>query len=71
MCKKCVLYTHKEETLLKQRDLIKKLKSIGFEFEWHVSNHDIYKRGNDEEQIPRHKEINERLAKAILRKWGL
>ena len=23
------------------------------------------------EQIPRHKEINEMLAKAILRKWGL
>lgn len=31
----------------------------------------IYTRGSDEEQIPRHKEINERLAKAIIRKWGL
>ena len=27
--------------------------------------------GSDIEQIPRHKEINEMLAKAILRKWGL
>ena len=34
-------------------------------------NHDIYKRGDDEEKIPRHREVNERLAKAILRKWGL
>lgn len=56
---------------MKQRDLVKKLQSVGFEFERHGSNHDIYRRGEDEEQIPRHKEINERLAKAILRKWRL
>lgn len=56
---------------MKQRDLIKKLEKCGFEFVRHGSDHDIYKRGQDEEQIPRHKEINERLAKAILRKWGL
>ena len=31
----------------------------------------LNKRGDDEEKIPRHREINERLAKAILRKWGL
>ena len=29
------------------------------------------KRGNDKEEIPRHKEINENLAKSIIRKWGL
>lgn len=56
---------------MKQRDLIKKLESIGFEFERHGGNHDIYKRGNDEEKIPRHREVNEQLAKGILRKWGL
>lgn len=56
---------------MKQKDLVKKLKSIGFELERHGGNHDIYRRGNDKETIPRHKEINERLAKAILRKWGL
>lgn len=56
---------------MKQRDLIKKLQSVGFEFERHSSNHDIYRRGKDEEQIPRHREVDERLAKAILRKWGL
>ena len=56
---------------MKQRDLIKKLQSVGFEFERHGSNHDIYRRGKDEEQIPRHKEINEALAQAILNKWGL
>ena len=56
---------------MKQRELIKKLQSVGFEFQRHGWNHDIYRRGDDEEQIPRHKEVNERLARAILRKWGL
>lgn len=56
---------------MKQKDLVKKLKSIGFELERHGGNHDIYRRGDDRETIPRHKEINERLAKSILRKWGL
>ena len=56
---------------MKQRDLIKKLENAGFKFDRHGSNHDIYKRGEDKEEIPRHKEINERLARAIIRKWGL
>lgn len=56
---------------LKQRDLIKRLEDGGFVFERHGGNHDIYRRGNDEEKIPRHREVNERLAKAILKKWGL
>ena len=42
---------------MKQRELIKKLQSIGFEFDRHGGNHDIYKRGADSEKIPRHKDI--------------
>ena len=34
-------------------------------------NHDIYRRGSDIEKVPRHKEINENLARMILRKWKL
>lgn len=56
---------------MKQRELIKKLEEIGFCFEKHGGNHDIYIRGSEKETIPRHKEINEKLAKAILKKWGL
>lgn len=56
---------------MKQKDLIKKLQKSGFQFYRHGGNHDIYIRGVDEEQVPRHKEINERLAKAIIKKWGL
>ena len=56
---------------MKQRDLIQRLESIGFQFERHGGNHDIYRRNHEVVQIPRHKEINERLARAILKKWGL
>lgn len=62
---------NKGENILKQRDLIKKLENLGFEFERHGESHDIYRRGSDIEQIPRHKEINENLAKAILKKWEM
>ena len=56
---------------MKRRDLIKKLEKAGFELEREGGSHDIYKRGKDEETVPRHREINENLAKAIIKKWGL
>ena len=56
---------------MKQRDLIKKLEEAGFVFDGHGGRHDHYKRGTDREQVPRHAEINEKRARAILRKWGL
>lgn len=56
---------------MKRRDLIKKLERAGFAFFAHGGRHDIYKRGSDIEEIPRHKEINEITAKRILKKWGL
>ena len=56
---------------MKLRDLIKKLEDKGFVFERHGGNHDIYRRCNDIEKVPRHKEINENLAKMIVRKWKL
>ena len=56
---------------MKQRDLIKKFTDAGFRFDRHGGSHEIYKRGDDEEQIPRHKEVNEKLARALIRKWGL
>jgi mRNA interferase HicA len=56
---------------MKRRDLIKKLEQVGFIFDRHGSKHDIYKRGSDEEQIPRSREIKEGAAKGIMSKWGL
>lgn len=59
------------DNYLKQRDLVKKLEKAGFVFERHGSNHDIYVRGTEKEEVPRHKDVNEKLAKAILRRRGL
>lgn len=56
---------------MKRRDLIKKLEGAGFRLERNGGSHDIYTRDKDKETVPRHKEIDEKLAKAILRKWGL
>ena len=56
---------------MKHRDLVKKLENAGFHLERHGGQHDVYVRGNDRETVPRHAEVNERLARAILRKWGL
>lgn len=50
---------------------IKLMERGGFVFERHGSNHDVYVRGTEREEIPRHKEINEKLAKAILKRRGL
>ena len=51
---------------MKQRILVKKLKQAGFRFYRHGGNHDIYICGQQQEQIPRHKEINEALAQPFL-----
>lgn len=56
---------------MKRRDLEKKLKDAGWYLKVHGGNHDIWTNGKDKEQIPRHNEVNERLAKAIIKKWGL
>ena len=55
---------------MKQRDIVKKLEEAGFIFERHGSNHDIYVRGKEKEEVPRHKEIDERLAKAIIKRYA-
>ena len=56
---------------MKRKDLIKALKKAGFLFERHGRDHDVYIRGSKIEMIPRHKEINEALARTILRRNGI
>jgi mRNA interferase HicA len=54
---------------MKQRDLIKALTDSGCEILRHGAKHDIYhnpKTGRSQ-PVPRHKEINELLAKRIIR----
>ena len=56
---------------MKRAELIKKLERAGFVLARHGGSHDIYRRGNDRECIPRHREINEVLARSILNKWNI
>lgn len=56
---------------MKQRELIALLERNGW---WKVregGNHIVYTNGTKSEPIPRHKEINEMLAKAIIKRQGL
>ncbi|MEA1868076.1 MAG: type II toxin-antitoxin system HicA family toxin [Thermodesulfobacteriota bacterium] len=53
---------------MKRRDLEKTLKKMGWWFLRHGRRHDVWTDGDRHEPIPRHIEINEKLARAILRK---
>ena len=54
---------------MKRRDLIRKLEKAGCELLRHGGKHDIYHNAatGTSEPVPRHREINEHLAKKILR----
>lgn len=52
---------------MKTRDLKKKLEALGWRLLREGGNHEIWTNGEIEEQIPRHRETNERLAKKIIK----
>lgn len=56
---------------MKRNDLIKLLERNGWYLKRNGANHDIYAKGNHREPIPRHSEINERLARDIIKRRGL
>lgn len=56
---------------MKRKDLINLLKDNGWYFKRNSGNHDIYTDGKAKMPIPRHNEIDERLAKSIIKKTGL
>lgn len=56
---------------MKRRDLVKLLERNGWQLRRNGTNHDVYTNGKDMETVPRHKEIAEELAKAIIRRRGL
>jgi len=56
---------------MKRRLLLKRFEAKGWHFERRCGCHDIWSNGFHIEQIPRHREINERLAKALIEKWKL
>ena len=56
---------------MKRRDLIRLLDKNGWYLKRNGSDHDIYTNGKRSEAIPRHSEIEENLAKAIIKRQGL
>lgn len=56
---------------MKRRDLVKLLEQNGWYLKRNGANHDLYTDGKRIEPIPRHSEINEKLAQAIVKKLGL
>lgn len=52
---------------MKRRDLESALKDLGWWLKRHGSSHDVWTNGEIDEQIPRHNEVAERLAKKILK----
>ncbi len=56
---------------MKRNDLIRLLEENGWTLKRHGGNHDIYAKNGEREPIPRHKEIDEELAKAIVRRRNL
>ena len=53
---------------MKRRVLEKKLRECGWSFLRHGGRHDLWAKGRFVEAIPRHVEINDRLAQAIVRR---
>ena len=56
---------------MKRRDLLKRFSNSGWWVAREGSSHTILTNGKDVEPIPRHKEIKESLANALIKKWKL
>jgi mRNA interferase HicA len=55
---------------VKRRDLEQRLTALGWRFLRHGGGHDVWTDGAQQEAVPRHREINDNLARAILRRAG-
>jgi mRNA interferase HicA len=53
---------------MKRRELEEALRQLGWRFLRHGAKHDVWTDGKRQEPVPRHTDINERLARAILRR---
>lgn len=56
---------------MQKRKLLALLKRNGWHLERQGSNHDIWTNGIDEEPIPRHRDVSERLTQSIIKKHNL
>ena len=56
---------------MKKKDFVRLLERNGWILKRNGANHDIYEKNNEQEAVPRHKEIDEILVKAIIKRRGL
>lgn len=56
---------------MKTKDLIKLLEQNGWTFKRHGADHDIYVKGTERESVVRHRETDQKLAEAIIKRRGL
>lgn len=56
---------------MKKRELLKLFSKAGWYLLRHGADHDVYTDGKNREAIPRHPDINERLARELIKRWGL
>lgn len=56
---------------MKRRVLLKLFEKAGWYLKRNGGRHDVYTDGIHTEIIPRHPDSNERLAKALIKKWEL
>jgi hypothetical protein len=55
---------------MKRRELERRLRALGWWVLRHGNKHDVWTDGARQEPVPRHAEINEKLANAILSRAG-
>ncbi len=55
---------------MKRRELERRLRDLGWKLRRHGGKHDVWTNadGSFKEYVPRHAEINERLARAVLKR---
>jgi mRNA interferase HicA len=61
----------RKEGTMKRRDLIKNLEENGWELLRNGGDHDVYRKGNRREPVPRSREIKKGTAEKIIKRCGL
>lgn len=56
---------------MQREKLERKFRKAGWKFVRHGGNHDIWSNGKELEQLPRHPEIKESLARGLIKKHNL
>ena len=56
---------------MKRRELLNLFENAGWYLKRNGGRHDVYTDGKHTEAISRHPDINERLAKELIKRWGL